>query len=374
MIEMPLTTKYASPERDDYETVLEQKKIVDKITFLKPFLDNIPAFILVLNKNRQIVFVNKVFNDFLGTDSILGMRPGEAVNCIHAWEEKAGCGTSEFCTECGAVNAILNCQIKGFDTQECRITQNNNQFLDLNVWTKQIILENTEFTLFSFVDISNEKRRKVLERVFFHDVLNTAGSLSGFLEIIQDCKPEEKDEFLKIAEDISEKLIDEIKSQRNLTLAEDGELQLIITAFSTKEVLEELVLLYKNHKVAEGKKIQIEQNCADEIITSDKTVLRRVLSNLTKNALEASKENSTVLLNCKYINNKVIFYVKNEDFIPIQVQHQLFQRSFSTKGFGRGIGTYSVKLLTENYLKGIVSFESSETTGTVFMATYPKNF
>jgi len=374
MIEMPLTTKYASPERDDYETVLEQKKIVDKITFLKPFLDNIPAFILVLNKNRQIVFVNKVFNDFLGTDSILGMRPGEAVNCIHAWEEKAGCGTSEFCTECGAVNAILNCQIKGFDTQECRITQNNNQFLDLNVWTKQIILENTEFTLFSFVDISNEKRRKVLERVFFHDVLNTAGSLSGFLEIIQDCKPEEKDEFLKIAEDISEKLIDEIKSQRNLTLAEDGELQLIITAFSTREVLEELVLLYKNHKVAEGKKIQIEQNCADEIITSDKTVLRRVLSNLTKNALEASKENSTVLLNCKYINNKVIFYVKNEDFIPIQVQHQLFQRSFSTKGFGRGIGTYSVKLLTENYLKGIVSFESSETTGTVFMATYPKNF
>ncbi|PIQ10818.1 MAG: histidine kinase [Ignavibacteriales bacterium CG18_big_fil_WC_8_21_14_2_50_31_20] len=374
MIEMPLTTKYASPERDDYETVLEQKKIVDKITFLKPFLDNIPAFILVLNKNRQIVFVNKVFNDFLGTDSILGMRPGEAVNCIHAWEEKAGCGTSEFCTECGAVNAILNCQIKGFDTQECRITQNNNQFLDLNVWTKQIILENTEFTLFSFVDISNEKRRKVLERIFFHDVLNTAGSLSGFLEIIQDCKPEEKDEFLKIAEDISEKLIDEIKSQRNLTLAEDGELQLIITAFSTKEVLEELVLLYKNHKVAEGKKIQIEQNCADEIITSDKTVLRRVLSNLTKNALEASKENSTVLLNCKYINNKVIFYVKNEDFIPIQVQHQLFQRSFSTKGFGRGIGTYSVKLLTENYLKGIVSFESSETTGTVFMATYPKNF
>jgi len=374
MIEMPLTTKYASPERDDYETVLEQKKIVDKITFLKPFLDNIPAFILVLNKNRQIVFVNKVFNDFLGTDSILGMRPGEAVNCIHAWEEKAGCGTSEFCTECGAVNAILNCQIKGFDTQECRITQNNNQFLDLNVWTKQIILENTEFTLFSFVDISNEKRRKVLERIFFHDVLNTAGSLSGFLEIIQDCKPEEKDEFLKIAEDISEKLIDEIKSQRNLTLAEDGELQLIITAFSTKEVLEELVLLYKNHKVAEGKKIQIEQNCADEIITSDKTVLRRVLSNLTKNALEASKENSTVLLNCKYINNKVIFYVKNEDFIPIQVQHQLFQRSFSTKGSGRGIGTYSVKLLSENYLKGIVSFESSATTGTVFIATYPKNF
>ena len=36
--------------------------------------------------------------------------------------------------------------------------------------------------------------------------------------------------------------------------------------------------------------------------------------------------------------------------------------SFSTKGAGRGLGTYGMKLLTERYLNGSVSFVSSQAT------------
>lgn len=38
----------------------------------------------------------------------------------------------------------------------------------------------------------------------------------------------------------------------------------------------------------------------------------------------------------------------------------------------RGIGTYSVKLLVEKYLKGTVNFESEEGLGTVFYVRLPK--
>ena len=58
------------------------------------------------------------FLDFFGKESIYGMRAGECVDCIHAWEEKGGCGTSEFCSECGAVNAVMNSQETGFDSRE----------------------------------------------------------------------------------------------------------------------------------------------------------------------------------------------------------------------------------------------------------------
>jgi len=54
------------------------------------------------------------------------------------------------------------------------------------------------------------------------------------------------------------------------------------------------------------------------------------------------------------------------------VQLQLFQRSFSTKsGTGRGVGSYSVKLLTEKYLRGTVTFSSSEAQGTTFTVRLP---
>jgi sensor histidine kinase regulating citrate/malate metabolism len=59
--------------------------------------------------------------------------------------------------------------------------------------------------------------------------------------------------------------------------------------------------------------------------------------------------------------------------MPKEVQLQLFQRSFSTKGRGRGIGTYSIKLLTEKYLRGKVDFISNEGTGTTFNLYFPKN-
>jgi CheY-like chemotaxis protein len=59
--------------------------------------------------------------------------------------------------------------------------------------------------------------------------------------------------------------------------------------------------------------------------------------------------------------------------MPRDVQLQVFQRSFSTKGEpGRGLGTFSVKLLTGRYLRGSVHFTSSAEHGTVFTVTLPR--
>jgi signal transduction histidine kinase len=67
----------------------------------------------------------------------------------------------------------------------------------------------------------------------------------------------------------------------------------------------------------------------------------------------------------------VQFSVRNPGVIPPEVQLQLFQRSFSTKGANRGLGTYSVKLLTERYLGGRVWLNSNPDDGTVFHVWYP---
>jgi len=58
--------------------------------------------------------------------------------------------------------------------------------------------------------------------------------------------------------------------------------------------------------------------------------------------------------------------------IDKKVKLQIFQRSFSTKGSNRGVGTYSIKLFVENYMKGTVWFESNESEGTTFKVDLPQ--
>lgn len=65
------------------------------------------------------------------------------------------------------------------------------------------------------------------------------------------------------------------------------------------------------------------------------------------------------------------FSVHNDTVMTESVKLQVFQRSFSPKGKGRGIGTYSIKYFTENYLHGKVSFTSKEGEGTAFLIEIP---
>jgi hypothetical protein len=46
---------------------------------------------------------------------------------------------------------------------------------------------------------------------------------------------------------------------------------------------------------------------------------------------------------------------------------RIFEGQYTTKpGPGRGLGTYSMKLLAENYLDATVGFVTSPTRGTIF--------
>jgi sensor histidine kinase regulating citrate/malate metabolism len=66
-----------------------------------------------------------------------------------------------------------------------------------------------------------------------------------------------------------------------------------------------------------------------------------------------------------------IFLVSNSAVMTKEIKSQIFQRSFSTKGVGRGIGTYSIKLFTENYLGAKVSFSTEKRKGTIFNIELP---
>lgn len=371
-------TNHAPSKRAELDEINEQTKLFENNETLKVVGNAISQMLVILNKQRQIVYANKHYLQFIGISSseqVTGKRVGEAINCIHAFDLDGGCGTSEFCKKCGAVNAILESHNNNNQSvQECRILTFDNDALNLQVTATPYYHKNEMFTIFAISDISSEKRKNALERIFFHDVLNSAGGISGMSSILQEIK--NKSEMLEIAKTINraaDNLINEIESQRQLSAAERGELKLKITKNESISILKDVSELYKNHEINNSNEIRIDTNSDNEIIKTDATILRRILGNMVKNALEASLPGSPVILMCKLYKGKIRFSVSNENYMERDIQLQLFKRSFSTKGIDRGTGTYSMKLLGEQYLNGNVGFTTSREVGTTFYIEIEKN-
>lgn len=376
-------TFFAPAERASRRKVEEVRQRVLLDPTLSSLLDAIPDYVIVLNHERQVIAANtRMFDTFgmRGIHSIIGKRPGEAFGCIYSSEGPSGCGTGNHCSVCGAVMSILESQEKLIQScKECRITlkANGGITLDLEVCSNPATVSGIPVTVCIIRDISDQKRRSVLERVFFHDVINTAGGIHGIAAMLAENRglpPEKELEYKEWMVLLSNRLIEEINHQRKLLAAEKGDFKPDLGMVYVPNLMREVHALYVNHDMAAGRELTMGEG-VDCTIESDEQILRRILGNLVKNALEATQRGGTITLSCADDGDRVTFRVANPGVMPEEVQLQIFQRSFSTKaGTGRGIGTYSVKLFGERYLKGTVAFTSREPEGTIFTLSVPKRF
>ena len=378
-------TFFAPSKRDLREVVFLDYQQISENEYLTAMLNAMPELAAILNEKRQIVFANKSlvgFLNLLDSAEIIGERPGEAINCVNAKNNTGGCGTSENCRYCGAVNAIIESQNSEEKiVRDCRIrtaADTAEEFLDLKVTATPFNYKTKKYTILAIEDVSDQKRRMILERVFFHDILNIAGSIKGFADLLKTTNAHEHmlegsdvEEYLDIMGKLSGELLEEILSQRTLLSAEVGDLKTAISAIPSLNLLKDTISYLSINGFSEKKLMVISQDSEDILIHSDVTLLKRVVINMLKNALEASFEDQTVTLKCVKVGESVEISIHNQSVMPKEVQAQIFQRSFSTKGVDRGIGTYSIKLLTERYLMGQVGFHSAPHEGTTFFARIP---
>lgn len=374
MPEEKLPTHFLPAETASPEEVLRENELILSAALVTEMLDGMINFALVLNRQRQAVYVNKPFREFLsahGIDGLIGRRMGNLVGCKHPPESEGGCGTTEACERCGAAQALSHA-LKGEPASgECRIlSRSAGDDLDLKVSTKPLKVGGEEFLLLSLLDISSDKRRSVMERLFFHDVINTAGGVQGLLSVMEASSPGEAAAYVPTAARAADRMVEQILAQKDLAAAERGELKPRAEPLRAAEFLAEVAGLFSAHDVSKGKTLVVAADCEDVSLVTDKMLLSRVIGNLAKNALEAERAGATVTLNCKKEGGMAVFTVHNPSQMPEDSRLQVFQRSFSTKGAGRGLGTYSIRLLTVKYLGGQVSF-STGPGGTSFRAEYP---
>ena len=67
----------------------------------------------------------------------------------------------------------------------------------------------------------------------------------------------------------------------------------------------------------------------------------------------------------------VRFAVHNAAVMTDEVRSKIFVQGYTTKSTGYGLGTFSMKIIGENYLGGKVSFVSEPGSGTEFSFELP---
>jgi hypothetical protein len=371
---------FAPAERATAKELEAARDALARQHHLAVLLDAIPDWALALNKHRQIIGAGKTALDLLGiksADGVLGARPGEAVSCVHSDECSGGCGTAPACSQCGAVNAVLECLRKHETVErECRIATRGScdgGALDLRARATYVEVEGEPVVVLALRDISADKRRAVLERVFLEGIYDAIITVHQLAQLIDD----ETDEatpttpFTARLRNAAHTIMDELEAYRVLRSAENGTLPVRSQEVYLPDLIEGLARAYSAHPEGAGKAIVVA-DITHALVSVDVPLALRALGNVLLNALEATPKGGRVSLASTQVEDNVVITVHNDAVMPPEVQLQVFQRSFTTKGTGaRGIGTYCSRLYIERYLGGAIDFESGEPTGTTFRVTFP---
>ena len=168
-------------------------------------------------------------------------------------------------------------------------------------------------------------------------------------------------------------LLDQIIMQQQVLAAEQHDISPVFKDVAMNDFFHHLERIWCEHPQPEDAESFFTLP-TKTLVSTDPTLLSRVIGNFIKNACEATQEGGEVSIQLDEPTNDhehstITIAVANNEVIPAEIRDHIFHQGHSTKGTGRGTGTYSARILTERYLHGQVSFTTANASGTVFKAT-----
>lgn len=373
-----METCFAPAKKTESSVFADQVDSISKSPVMSKLMEATSGLLVVLNEHRQIVGLNEAFLDSLGiTDSggVLGLRLGETLHCIHAAELPHGCGTTPHCVTCGAVIATMAAINEGTSLEKtCALScEKNGVKLEkyLSITARSFNVDERRWILLFAQDITHQHSLATLENIFFHDFSNILMALIGSSELLTREMPDHvrAGQVLNAAK----RLCAEVTLQRFLSEQKDEANLLSMSMVSIDDIKKEVGYIVNDHPASQHKKLELIWPDGDIEMHTDIHLVSRVLGNMLLNALEATAEGGIVRLNTTMDDTDVMWEVWNDAYIPSDIQLRIFQKHFSTKSsMGRGVGTHSMKLLGEQYLRGEVGFTSTPEAGTTFSFKHPK--
>ena len=108
------------------------------------------------------------------------------------------------------------------------------------------------------------------------------------------------------------------------------------------------------------------------ILPGEKLLFYSMLSNLFKNAVEASPKKERIIIEMTQQENNSVG-IHNSGAVPGEIRKTFFEKyATAGKSGGTGLGTYSARLIAEN-LGGKISLDTSIEAGTTIRINFSKN-
>ena len=325
-------------------------------------LDGLGEGIMVCDQNGLITFRNDQIMQIFGLDEIINKSINDieipALSRMYKKAQKKGKFDSEFELETGEDDTrwILAHMNKAKSTQELiLVVHETTQLRQMDSMRRDFIS-----------NLSHELRTPV-------SVIkaNSETLLDGALENKKDAKI-----FSKAILHNADRLSEMVTSLIDLSRIEYGELKFVIEKIVLNQIVESVVLAFKNK--AKRKNIQVVFERQSEVrVNSDAKAIERVLNNLLDNAFKYSPENSIIQISLRKQGEAIRLAVIDQgEGVAEEDQDLVFKRFFRTASArantqqGSGLGLAIVKNLVNN-LQGDVGVESRPEGGSEFWFTIP---
>lgn len=203
------------------------------------------------------------------------------------------------------------------------------------------LLRGKKMRVVAFSDIHDELANQEIDawvkliRVLTHEIMNTVTPVISLSETLLSTADGETREGLQVIHKTSAELVQFVENYRQFTRVPAP----VPALFYVKPFLERQAQLLA-HGAGRGRQISVTVTPDDLLVYADEGLVSRVVSNLLKNAAEATEPHGRIILHASTDNrdNVTVDVTNDGPAIPSDVAAHIFVPFFTTKPGGNGIG------------------------------------
>ncbi len=349
------------------------------------YLDYVGILVAVLDLNYNIKHINKKGSDFLGysldelmeRDWIGSFIPNGSVADICSHYEGLVSGSIKPYEYCEFPVVISTGEERLFRWYDSPLLDNFGNTLG-------ILISGEDITEMKKADLQLKEYAEELERsndlkdlftdVMRHDLLNPAGLIKSFVELLSELESDEyKQDLLGNVAETTDKLISMIDDAAHLAKLESLD-DISFVKIRLKPMLEDTVNSLM-HQTKE-KNMEIRLQAGSECTALANPMIERVFSNLLSNSIKYSPYNSIITIDVSELNDKwKISFIDQGDGVPNDSKVSVFERFkrlHKEDIRGTGIGLAIVKRIMDLHREKIAVDDNPEGQGSVFWLTLGK--